>query len=47
MNGISIEEDDERVAAMLARIDDDDGSPAGCVFEIGEEGGNKETGETR
>ena len=47
MNGISIEEDDERVTAILTRIDDDDGSPTGCVLEVGEERGKKETGEAR
>ena len=34
MNGILIEEDDEYVTAILARIDDDDGSPTGCALEI-------------
>ena len=33
--------------SMLARIDNDDGSPIRCGLEIGEEGEKKETGETR
>ena len=47
MNGIAIVEDDERVTAILARIDDDDGSPTDCALEIGEERGKKETRKTR
>ena len=42
MNGIS-----ERVTAILARIDNDDGSPTGRASKIGEERGKKETGKTR
>ena len=37
MDGISIEEDDERIIAILASIDDDDRSPAGGVLEVWEE----------
>ena len=44
MNGVSIEEDDERerVTAIDARVDDD-----GCALEIGKERGKKEMGKTR
>ena len=47
MNGISIEEDDEGVTVVLARIDDDNGSPNGRALEVGEQRGKKETGKTR
>jgi hypothetical protein len=47
MNGISIEEDDERVTAILARIDDDDRSLTGRTSDIREEQRKKETGEMR
>ena len=43
MNGVSIEEDDEHVTTILARIDDDDGFPTRCALQIGEERGKKET----
>ena len=42
----AMDQDDERVAATLARIQDDDRSPTGCTLEIGEEGGKEETEET-
>ena len=47
MNGISVEEDDERITAIRACIDDDDSIPTGSALEIGEERGKKGTGETR
>ena len=47
MSGISIEIDGERIAAILARIDEDDMSFTGCALKIGEERGKKETGKTR
>jgi hypothetical protein len=47
MNRISIDENDEGVTAILVRIDDDDGSSTGCVLEIWEERGKKETRKTR
>ena len=37
MDGISTGEDNECVTGIVARIDDDDGSPTGCALEIGEE----------
>ena len=42
MNEISIEEDDKHITAILARVDDDEGSLAGCVLEIGKERRKKE-----
>jgi hypothetical protein len=42
MNGVSIEKDDERVTAILARIDDDDGSQVGDRGRAREEGNGNE-----
>ena len=39
MDGVSVEEDEERITTILARTDGDDGFPTGCASEIGEERG--------
>jgi len=48
-NGIAIQQNDGRVTAILAHIDDyvSDRSPTGRTLEIGEEREEKEMGETK